>query len=745
MVAYWKWVWLTSIVLLVCGGIAVIAPTTTEVGIIPTTGAQTTRNNHLGDSRPGANRLGDERSPYLRQHADNPVHWQAWGEEAFEQARDEDKPIFLSIGYSTCHWCHVMEHESFEDPQVAGVLNEHYISIKVDREERPDIDEVYMTALHTMGQRGGWPLTIIMTPDKRPFFGGTYFPRHPRGGMPGIINVLSGIASTWQADRARIEQVASGLMDATIDNAIHVSGGGGVIDEEVSRRAFVSLSDEFDEEWGGFGLEPKFPTPTNLRFLLRYWYRTKEPRALEMVETTLRQMALGGIYDHLGGGFARYSVDRYWRVPHFEKMLYDNAQLVQVYLEAYQITHDRLYARVAEETLDYVLREMSGPDGAFATATDADSEGEEGKYFVWRPEQIEEILGEEDGRLFSRYYHVKEEGNFENGTSVLYVTETIEEFAKEMGLPASEISRTLESGRQRLLQARGDRIPPLRDEKVLAAWNGLMISAFTQGYMVLGKENYRDAAISAAKTIREHMVEGDTLHRRWMEGDLSGPGFLDDYSYMANAALDVYEVTFDLAWLRWAISLGDALNERFWDEEHGGYYYSDNTTSDLPVRSKSAYDGAMPSGNAMAAKLMLRLAEFTSDTRWRVYADSVFAVFGDQILANPTAFTQMMSDLEFVLVGPYEIVFAGNRDDPNFERLHLGLGRIYAPHRVIALAEGAEAEALAPMLSGRPAIGGEATVYVCLNYTCKLPVTTVEAMVAQLTAPSAMPSAADPE
>ncbi len=552
--------------------------------------------------------------------------------------------------------------------------------------------------------------------------------------MPGLIDVLTGLASTWEAERARIEQVATQLMDATTTNVVHVSTGAGVADEETSEKAFAAFADEFDEEWGGFGREPKFPTPSNLRFLLRYWHRTGEPRALAMVETTLRQMARGGIYDHLAGGFARYSVDRYWRVPHFEKMLYDNAQLVQVYLEAYQITLDSSYARIAEETLDYILREMTGPGGGFYTATDADSEGEEGLYFVWRRDEIMSILGQEDGALFCEYYHVDTAGNFEDGASVLFVTETTDEFAERVGRPASEVADVLDRGRRGLLRTRYDRVPPLRDEKVLAGWNGLMIAAFAQGYFVLGREDYRDAAVGAAKMVKERMYDGETLHRRWIDGHVSGPGYLDDYSYMANAALDVYEVTFDLEWLRWAIGLGTALNERFWDDERGGYFYDDGRASDLPVRSKSAQDGATPSGNAMAAKLMLRLAELTSDARWRTHADSVFSAFGDQVASSPTAFSQVMSDLEFVFAGPYEIVFAGDRGSDSVERLRQALGKMYVPHKVMAFADGAEAEGLVPMLANRSAIGGEATVYVCRNYVCQLPVTTVDAMAVQLTA-----------
>ena len=693
--------------------------------LMATTLAGTTNS---ADGAVSRNHLGGEASPYLQQHAGNPVNWYPWGEEAFAEAKALDRPIFLSIGYSTCHWCHVMEEESFENEEVARFLNEHFISVKVDREERPDIDNVYMTAVQIMGGRGGWPLTVVITPDKEPFFGGTYFPPTARGGLPGLMDVLTGIERAWRTDRSNILSVAKQLMDATSKHAISVASGETVLDSSTVDTAFRTLQNQFDERWGGFGNAPKFPSPPTMAFLLRHWYRTKEPKALEMVEKTLTLMAQGGLHDHLEGGFHRYSIDRYWRVPHFEKMLYDNAQLSELYLETFQVTGDQFYSQIATKTLEYVLAGMTGPGGGFYTATDADSEGEEGTFFVWRPEEIKKILGDDDGELLCLYYHVDDIGSFEGGSSVLYVAMTEEQFAQSMDRTVDDVGETLNRGRAALLAARRLREPPLRDEKRLASWNALMISAFAKGYSVLHDERYREAATNAGRFVKGRMWKDKALYRRWMDDGLSGPGFLDDYALMASAAIDLYEITFDANWLLWATELASQMGKRFWDQENGGYFFTDQ--ADVPIRPKEIYDGVMPSGNAAASEVLLKLGEITGDTMWR--ADSVFAAFADQIASYPPGHAQMLSNLELMLAGLFEIVLAGEPNSEGFAELVEGLGEPFVPHKVVALAGDPKVEAISPMTAGRPMLGGLPTAYVCRNYACQLPVTEVKEMYSQL-------------
>ncbi|MGB7203758.1 MAG: thioredoxin domain-containing protein [Pyrinomonadaceae bacterium] len=666
------------------------------------------------------NRLINETSPYLLQHAHNPVEWYPWGEEAFEKARAEDKPVVVSIGYSACHWCHVMEHESFEDAEVAAIQNEHFISIKVDMEERPDVDQIYMNFVQITTGRGGWPMNVFLTPDKRPFFGGTYFPPSPRYGMPSWTQILLSIAEAYRERRDEIDHSANDIVgELRRMSAVESSSG---LSTDILDSAFTSFSRTFDAANGGFGGAPKFPQAMSLEFLLRYHHRTGDEHALKMVTHTLGKMACGGIYDQLGGGFHRYAVDAIWLVPHFEKMLYDNAQLVRVYLHAHQVTGKELYKRIAVETLEYIKREMLDASGGFYSAQDADSEGEEGKFFVWTQEEIVESLGDEEARNFNTYHDVTAAGNFE-GKNILNVKKPV--------APAPGFDT-----RAKLFVEREKRIKPFRDEKVLTAWNGLMLAAFADAARVLDDANYLEIAKRNAEFICTNLMTGDSaltscgllqnpgrLLRTWKDGKAKLNGYVEDYANVADALVELYQATGEIDYIVEAKRLADAMITEFWDEESGGFFFTSNDHEELIVRNKDFYDNATPSGNSVAADVLLKLAKFTGDERYERFAIATLRLAASQISRHPQGFGRALSALEFHLGETKEVVVVGEKGN-ELEREAQGK---FLPDAVVVLSSEPEAHAATiPLLKDRGMIDGKATAYVCENLVCQRPVTSVD-------------------
>ncbi|MGB2987871.1 MAG: thioredoxin domain-containing protein [Phycisphaerae bacterium] len=700
------------------------------------------------------NRLAGESSPYLLQHAHNPVNWYPWGEGALSRARKENKPIFLSIGYSACHWCHVMERESFEDPAVAEVLNTNFISIKVDREERPDLDEIYMTAVQLMTGSGGWPLNVFLTPDLKPFHGGTYFPPDDRYGRPGFGKLLGHIAQTWRENSEGVQRSAEELTRAIRDTVGRDAVSPGTVGAAILARAAQELERAFDSQWGGFGQAPKFPPSGAIGVLLRQHAHTGDEKLLEIATTTLDRMAYGGMYDQLGGGFHRYSTDRHWLVPHFEKMLYDNALLARVYLEAWQVTGKDLYRRVATEILDYVLRDMTDPRGGFHSSEDADSEGEEGKFYVWTPDEIKTVLGSEAGTFFCKYYCVTEVGNFE-GHSILHVPREPSEFARERGLSSKELEERMTLLRRKLREARAARVRPGKDDKVIAAWNGMMISALARGYQVLGEERFLKAAERAANFVLTEMVRDDALLRTYRgkgdgrdEGVSKLPAYLDDYAEIANALVDLYEATFDLPWLETADLLAGRMVTDFWDDENGGFFYTSASHKNLLARTKPLYDGAVPSGNSTATLVLLRLSELLGDAGYGQKAEAVLASAGGMMLAHPRGNLNLLGAADFFLYPTREIAIAGKPGSADTRRFLDVIHHRFIPNKVLALVEpGAPGAALVeeriPLLRYKQTMSGETTVYVCRNHNCKLPVTDEAALLKILDTPEAAPKTAD--
>ncbi len=682
-----------------------------------------------------ANRLAGETSPYLLQHKDNPVDWYPWGEEALRRAREEDRPILLSVGYSACHWCHVMERESFEDEQTARMMNEHFVNIKVDREERPDIDSIYMSAVQALTRSGGWPMTVFMTPDGAPFYGGTYFPPVPSRGLPSFQQLLLTLADAYENRREEVLQSAGSVRDylqATTGAAMPKAETTGT---SLLDGAAASLLAGHDDRFGGFGGAPKFPQPMNLEVLLRHHRRTGDRGALAAVETTLRRMADGGIYDHLGGGFARYSVDEYWLVPHFEKMLYDNALLSRIYLEAHQATGDPFYRRVAEETLDYVLRDMTSPEGGFYSAEDADSEGEEGKFYVWTPGEIEEALDPEGARLALRYWDVTERGNFE-GKNILNVPRPPEVVADEFGLAPEELWGRIVGIREKLFAVREGRVRPGRDEKVLAAWNGLMLHAFALAARVTGREDYREAARRNAAFLLDRMKEDGRLHRSHKDGRARFNGYLEDYAMVADGLVALYEATFETRWLVEADLLCEAMNELFWDDGKRAFYDTPADHERLVTRPREVYDNATPSGNSVAVEVMLKLALFLDRNDYRERAEEVLEEMGGGMEKIPSAFGRLLAALDFSASGTREVAIIGEPEAPGTKAL---LGLVYArylPNKVLAgrAEDDAESAGLIPLLAQRPTRDGKPTAYVCEGYACQAPTTDPEELGRQLDA-----------
>ncbi|NLN06355.1 MAG: thioredoxin domain-containing protein [Firmicutes bacterium] len=690
-----------------------------------------------------ANRLIREKSPYLLQHAYNPVNWYPWGEEAFAKAKTEDKPIFLSIGYSTCHWCHVMERESFENQDVADVLNRIFVCIKVDREERPDVDKLCMTVCQALTGSGGWPLTVFLTPDRRPFFAGTYFPPRTTAGRLGLMELALRVEKLWQTERKELENTADSLLQ-NLRNMTAVSPGR-LPGEEILQQAFARLEEQFDPQYGGFGGAPKFPAAHNLLFLLRYGQRSGKKEALSMVERTLTSMRNGGIYDHLGFGFHRYATDHRWLLPHFEKMLYDQALLAIAYLEAYQVTGKELYAVTAGEVFRYVLRELTSPEGGFYSAEDADSEGVEGKFYTWTAAEIEQILGQDDARIFNSVYNIRHEDNFrdeatqrETGLNILHRTKEPAELAGAFGLTTGELEQRLAEMREKLFQVQARRIRPHKDDKILTDWNGLMIAAMAFGGRVLYDMNLLTAARRAADFILVHLTKDGKLLKRYREQEASLPAHLDDYAFFVWGLLELYESTFNPGYLAEALRLNQVAIDLFHDPNNGAFFFSAQA-ADLPVRQRELYDGALPSGNSVAALNNLRLARLTGNPRLEEIAAGIARAFAAEICRLPQAYTFFLCALDFLLSPSLEIVIAGEPGAEDTERLLRTVSAIFLPNKALLLHPGDgddSLEQLAPFTRGMQRKNGRATAYVCSNYTCREPVTDPQDLRRLLLSPS---------
>ncbi len=673
------------------------------------------------------NRLIDETSPYLQQHAHNPVDWYPWGEEAFARAKAEDKPVLVSIGYSACHWCHVMEHESFEDESTAAIMNEHFVNIKVDMEERPDIDQIYMNFVQLTTGRGGWPMNVFVTPDKLPFFGGTYFPPDRRYNIPSWQQVLVSIADAYRDKRDELARSANDILDELrrVGEAEFAAAG---LSPDVLDTAFESFVRTFDGTNGGFGGAPKFPQAMPLEFLLRYHKRTGNEKALEMVRLTCEKMANGGMYDQLGGGFHRYSVDAVWLVPHFEKMLYDNAQLARVYTHLYQITQDEHFKWVAIEILEYVQREMLDAGGGFYSTQDADSEGEEGKFFVWTPEEITKILGEDDAKLFNFYYDVSDEGNFE-GENILHVSYSIEAAARALKITPEDFERSLETSRAKLFAEREKRIKPFRDEKVLAAWNGLMLAAFAEASAVYARPDFRETAEKNARFLKDQMIVNGRVFRSWKDGKAKLNGYLEDYANVADGLVELYQVSGRSEYIEQAKELADAMIAEFWDEENGGFFFTSNDHEELIVRSKDYFDNATPSGNSAAADVFLKLSRILGDDRYERFAVTVLRLASPQLRRYPGGFGRTLSALEFHFSPKREVVIIGAER----AELEAELWRHYLPDTVVVMTDDPLRDVeRSPLLEGRSMIDGRAAAYVCEDNVCQRPVSDIEQLREQL-------------
>jgi uncharacterized protein len=672
------------------------------------------------------NKLIDETSPYLLQHAHNPVDWYAWGDEAFARAKAEDKPVLVSIGYSACHWCHVMEHESFEDEQTAAIMNENFINIKVDMEERPDVDRIYMDFVQMTTGSGGWPLNVFLSPDKLPFFGGTYFPPVNRYNMPSFQRVLTSVADAWRDKRDELLDSANEVLGEMRRVSIGETTGES-LSAELLDTAFQSFVRYFDAANGGFGGAPKFPPAMSMEFLLRYYHRTKNAEALEIVTKTAVKMAHGGIYDQIGGGFHRYSVDAVWLVPHFEKMLYDNAQLARIYLHLFQATKDEFYRRIAVETLEYIRREMTAPQGGFYSTQDADSEGVEGKFFVWTPDEIEEILGPEEAQIFNFYYDVSEEGNFE-GENILNVKNTLAETAEALKIAPERLREVLETGREKLFDAREKRIKPFRDEKILTGWNGLMLATFAEAAAILDSAEYLEIARNNADFLLENLQADGHLLRTWKDGRSKLNAYLEDYANLADGLTGLFEASGEVRYLHEAKRLADLLITEFWDNDDGGFYFTANNHEELIVRKKDYFDNATPSGNSVAADVLLKLARLTGDERYERFAVTVFKLIASQVRRYPQGFGRILAALEFYFNPTREIVLLGASDELKNE-----IWREYLPNKVVVLAEDADDSAeFIPLLRERTLLDGRPTAYVCENFACRRPVTSAEDLREQL-------------
>jgi uncharacterized protein YyaL (SSP411 family) len=683
------------------------------------------------ESQRHPNKLVSQKSPYLLQHAYNPVNWYPWGEEAFEKASHEDKPIFLSIGYSTCHWCHVMEKESFEDEQVAALMNEDFVNIKVDREERPDIDSIYMAACQKMTGSGGWPLNIILTPDRRPFYASTYIPKENKFGRLGMIELVPRIKELWISNRSEVEKSANHNV-----NALKIAAGsaGEHLTEDILHQAYEQLLSMFDEEHGGFGDEPKFPTPHNLMFLLRYWKRTGDGMALLMVEKTLMAMRMGGIYDHVGFGFHRYSVDALWRVPHFEKMLYDQAMIAISYAEAYQATGKKNYEKTCREILTYILRDMTASEGGFFSGEDADSEGEEGKFYLWKEKEMRQILTDEEYGYISGLFNIKVNSNFPdgNGMNIFYLSD------HDSDLLATDTGQVFEHGRDTLFSQREKRTHPGKDDKILTDWNGLMIAAFARASQVLDEPEYAKAARSASDFILSKMrFENGRLYHRYRDGEAAISGFLDDHAFFIWGLLELYEATFEVRYLKAAIEINNDLLKHFWDNEKGGFFITPDDGEEMLVRKKDIYDGAIPSGNSVAMLNLLRLARITGDPQLEQKAHNLSRSFSGIVAQSPAAYTMLMTALDFAFGPSSEVVISGNLHAESTKNMLKALRRAFIPNKVVIFRPDGEREIreiadISGYTRNLTASKGKSFAYVCRNFSCKLPTDDPDEMIKEL-------------
>jgi uncharacterized protein YyaL (SSP411 family) len=691
------------------------------------------------DGGPNWNRLVFEKSPYLLQHAANPVDWYPWGPEAFETAKRLDRPIFLSIGYATCHWCHVMEHESFEDADVAKLMNEAFVCVKVDREERPDVDHVYMAVTLGMTGSGGWPMTIVMTPDARPFFAGTYFPKQGRYGRPGMTELIPLLSEAWKDQRDHVVSEAARIT-ASLDQIVGASAGDAP-GLEAMRTADAQLEARFDARRGGFGQAPKFPTPHQLSFLLRWHARTGDEHALAMVEATLDAMRSGGIYDQVGFGLHRYSTDADWLVPHFEKMLYDQALLVIACSETHAVTHDERFADMAREIIDYVERDLAAPSGAFYSAEDADSEGEEGRFYVWTMDEMKEVLGP-DADLAARVYGVKPEGNYRDevsrgktGANILHLPEPLDEVAKDLDIAEPILRGKIESARTRLLEARSQRVRPLRDDKILTDWNGLMIAALCIASRSLDEPKHAEAAARAADVMLRDLVDGSgRLHKRMRDGEAGLPAVLDDHAFLAWGLVELYETTFDPRWLEAALRITKTMIEHHADPA-GGFFLGADDGEKLIVRGKEVQDGALPSGNSVAALVLLKLARITGDASFEDRAQGVFRAFGGNVAQGPSAYCELLCALDLALGPSHEVVVVGDPSAADTKAMLGALRSRFMPRVTVLLRPPGDAPpiaTLAPFTATMRATDGKATAYACRNQACDAPTTDVAALLASL-------------
>jgi len=680
------------------------------------------------DIKRNPNKLVLQKSPYLLQHAYNPVNWHPWGEEAFEKAKREDKPVFLSIGYSTCHWCHVMEKESFEDEQAAALMNEAFVNIKVDREERPDIDSIYMAACQKMTGSGGWPLNIILTPDSRPFYASTYIPKESKFRRLGMIELIPRIKELWISNRDEVEKAANQNV-----NALKIPAGstGDVLEEDILHQAYEQLLSMFDEENGGFGDEPKFPTPHNLMFLLRYWKRTGDRMALLMVERTLGAMQRGGIYDHVGFGFHRYSVDAQWRVPHFEKMLYDQAMIAIAYAEAYQATGKKNYEKTCREILVYILRDMTASEGGFFSGEDADSEGDEGKFYLWTENEMRQILSDEEFKYVSKHFNIKRNDNFPegNGKNIFYLSNDGSD------IPAIDTGQGFEYGMSKLFSARKKRIHPGKDDKILTDWNGLMIAAFARASQVFDEPEYAKAAGAASNFILSKMrFENGRLYHRYRDGETAISGFLDDHAFFIWGLIELYEATFEVRYLKAAIEINNDLLKHFWDNEKGGFFITSDDGEEMLVRKKDIYDGAVPSGNSVAMLNLLRLARITGDPQLEQKTQDMGRSFSGIIAQSPAAYTMFMTALDFAFGPTSEVVISGDFQSESTKKMIKALRNEFIPNKVVIFRPDGESEitGISGYTKNLTGNKGKAVAYVCRNFSCKLPTDDLEEIMREL-------------
>ena len=685
----------------------------------------------MQESPTHTNRLIHETSPYLLQHAHNPVDWYPWGEEALERAKREQKPILLSIGYSACHWCHVMERESFENEEIATIMNDLFVNIKVDREERPDLDEIYMNAVQVLTRHGGWPMTVFLTPDLKPFYGGTYYPPSDRYGRPGFPKVMYAVAEAFNEKNEQVLEQADQLtvqlnqMSNLVDPHEHE------LTEDLMTQAFQHYRSQFDSQYGGFGNAPKFPPSMGLPFLLRYWHHSGNANALAMVELTLHKMARGGLYDQLGGGFHRYSTDAHWLAPHFEKMLYDNAQLVVAYFEACQATQNPFYCDIATETLDYVLREMYDVEkGGFYSTQDADSEGVEGKFFVWEPSDVEDIIGEKNAEIFCEYYDITPQGNFE-GENILHVLTPSDIFARKLRMEQDELEALLTDGKRKLFEEREKRIKPGLDDKILTSWNGIMIRGMAMGYQLTGKPEYLSACEKSAEFVLTTLSQNNgLLFRTYREGKSHLNAYLEDYSYFIAGLIALYEASFEPKWLSEAERLAHLMIDQFGDDAGDGFFFTGKAHESLIVQSKSAYDGATPSGASMAIHSLFRLAKHLDNPEFHDKGLETLKLYFHQLEVMPSGSGQLLCELAFLLSTPKEIAIIGKKEDPKTDAMLAALHSMYVPNKIVALSE--PNDAVLPLLANKVQIDDSTTAYVCENYVCQAPTTDVEEFVEML-------------